>query len=434
MKYEHITVTTAPIQDLPSKMASFMEKRYRIGAGEINTSVAPLMRQLRHDLWAHIEYPYVDRLYRDSYYRYFASKHEHFSRDTVRVALFAGPPAANDFASESGREKLRDQYLGFFLVRPTPPNLIGRSMISPQAFRDNDYVCCLTAVTSTIEGVRLTVHAFPHSSQDVESISCAETSVWSVMEYFGNRHADYRPAVGSEIIDALAATSPQRLLPSSGLTILQISRGIRHLGFSSRLYFRDAYTQTQLERLMNVYIESGIPIIPTLTSKQIGHAVVAIGHANRIESGGAGYRKVKRRKEQLLGIDLIDTADFPRKHVLIDDNHPPYQVHNFFSMQRSYYPPGRFDNLRVSGFVVPLHERIYLEATKARTLVSDILTDPTIEWASQLIRDLIVGFSLPKFIWAELTTRDLYSNGRAIDEQGRTRAESVGTNGAVERP
>lgn len=40
---------------------------------------------------------YVDKVYRDSYYRYFSSKHYSLSRNCSRIAFFEGDVDYNDF-------------------------------------------------------------------------------------------------------------------------------------------------------------------------------------------------------------------------------------------------------------------------------------------------------------------------------------------------
>lgn len=52
-------------------------------------------------------------------------------------------------------------------------------------------------------GVKLFIEGFPHSSQDSETITCAETTIWAAMEYFGTRYSDYKPVLPSTIIKTM---------------------------------------------------------------------------------------------------------------------------------------------------------------------------------------------------------------------------------------
>jgi len=50
--------------------------------------VRSFINDLRADLWCYADFPYVDKVYRDSYYFYFASKLDNFSRDCLRIGFF----------------------------------------------------------------------------------------------------------------------------------------------------------------------------------------------------------------------------------------------------------------------------------------------------------------------------------------------------------
>ena len=54
-----------------------------------------------------IEYPYVDRVYRDSYYKYFATKMTDYQRDCIRLSLFDGPITPEEFREKRVVETLQ---------------------------------------------------------------------------------------------------------------------------------------------------------------------------------------------------------------------------------------------------------------------------------------------------------------------------------------
>src|SRR5690606_28961595 len=125
-------------------------------------------------------------------------------------------------------------------------------------------------------GVKLDVDGFPHSSQDGETIKCAETTIWTLMEYFGNKYPEYKPSLPAKIHHALERFSYQRQLPSNGLTMDQISFALKEFGFGTRVYSYDAYRES-LHEIVDSYVESGIPVILGLQSGSIGHVIIAIG-------------------------------------------------------------------------------------------------------------------------------------------------------------
>ena len=188
---------------------------------QITRSLDALMSDFRIDLWFLIETPYVDRIYRDSYYLYYASKYGRYSRDCIKVSVFDTQIEANDFRSSDTEQRMAQNYLGFFIIRPTEPDFLGRNVISPKAFEKPKFEYCSVIVNSTANGLKLHVQGFPHSSQDSETYSCAETTIWSLMEYFGTKYPDYRPVKPSQIHALLKNLVYERQIPTRGLTIIR---------------------------------------------------------------------------------------------------------------------------------------------------------------------------------------------------------------------
>src|SRR5258708_31965073 len=142
--------------------------------------------------WILIESPYTDKVYRDSYYSYFSSKLGSSSKECIRLSFFDGEIKADEFTLKDSHASLQDRYLGFIILRPTDPLIIGRSLISPRPVKHNHFLCITTPIDATANSIKLSVEGFPHSSQDTETISCAETTLWAMMEYFGNKYSEYR--------------------------------------------------------------------------------------------------------------------------------------------------------------------------------------------------------------------------------------------------
>ncbi len=53
--------------------------------------------RLRESVWFLIEWPYVDKVYRDSYYTYFSSKLSEYRKDCMLISLFEGEVVPEDF-------------------------------------------------------------------------------------------------------------------------------------------------------------------------------------------------------------------------------------------------------------------------------------------------------------------------------------------------
>lgn len=178
-------------------------------------------------------------------------------------------------------QDLQDKFLGYSVLRPTIPNIFGRSIISKKAFTENNYKICEYSSNILLNGIRLEVKGFPHSSQDGESIKCAETTIWALMEYFGSKYPDYRPVAISSIITALSKYSKKRMLPSAGLTVDQISYALKEFGFGTYIYSRDDAYENEIENILSIYVESGIPTIVAVENENIGHAIIAIGYKKK---------------------------------------------------------------------------------------------------------------------------------------------------------
>lgn len=289
----------------------------------IETDLASLIDELKEDLYCLIEYPYVDKVYRDSYYNYFSSKHFSYKRDCIRVSLFDGEITHEEFFDSKKHLELNTNFLGYLVIRPTINALFGRSIISPKAFEINHFQICSCKTDSLIYGVKLSVEGFPHSSQDGETIKYAETTIWVLMEYFGNKYADYKPALPAKIHSALERFSYQRQLPSNGLTMDQISFALKEFGFGTSIYARGAYGD-ELHNIIDSYVESGIPVIVGLQSNDIGHVIIAVG---KKLDGDIDWDKVDKSKIELDGKNIIyyETTNVPAKYIVQDDNHSPYR-------------------------------------------------------------------------------------------------------------
>ncbi|HWK07712.1 MAG TPA: papain-like cysteine protease family protein [Puia sp.] len=436
-----IQFSIVPIKDTVDEIIACINEFYKKDDTDqsIGDSISDLINTLKEYLWSVIEYPYVDKVYRDSYYSYFASKHNPYYRDCIRVSFFSEEVEPGDFRDEEYKKTLSMAFMGYLIIRPTFSCPIGRSLLNKAAFRDDNFVICNSAGNVLINGVKLNVHGFPYSSQDTESISCTETTIWSIMEYFGNRYPDYRPTYPSHILDVLSKFSKQRLLPSNGLTVDQISFALKEFGFGTNIYARDAYG-AELENIIAYYIESGIPVIAAIQNETIGHAIVIIGHETdpAPDFGNVNKREINYKGETCR---YIDYTDLPKKYIVNDDNLPPYRKVDLSYPVVHYGENSDFRGCVIESAIVPLYKKIYLEVTKARELALAILSDPNFGYRfdegfvfrffltssrsfkehisqlptlNRLQKDYIILSQMPKFVWcAEIYEQDDFQHNKA---------------------
>jgi hypothetical protein len=400
----------------------------------IPSQLDDLLTRLRKDVWFVIERPYVDRHYRDTYYSFFSSKFKKLGRNCIRVHIFDGKITENELLDK--KINLDDRYMGFFIIRPLMHRILGRSLISPKALLNKDFVCCLMKGRGSLLGRNLTVYGFPHIVQDAETHTCAESALWSYIEYFGSKYSQYKPLLPSKIIKTLLDSTEHRILPSIGLTEKELAKCLNDNGFQCQIYYKvfinDPHGENIFFRLLRTYVESGIPLLLFLENEKDAHAVLVIGH----EMDRSSY-DVEKSSKSLWKEPWVDISFVDRKMVFIDDNCSPYQVADL-SKPTAHYDKEMKD-MKISSFIVALPVHVYLVAEKVYDLVSKILTDPDVgpqvsdgKWITRLlltgsqsfkhylsnvdnkmadvIRSPLLHLSLPKFIWlCELYKADKFN-------------------------
>jgi hypothetical protein len=193
--------------------------------------VERLQDTLIDDISFVIEFPYVDRHYRDTYYSFYSSKFGEIGRNCIRVHIFAGTIRKSDiFQNESS---LNDSYYGFFIIRPLVMHILGRSLISPKALKEKLFVCCLMKDRVSLLGNELAVCGYPHIAQDTETHTCAESALWCLYEYYGSKYSQYKPLLPSQIIEPLRNNTERRILPSGGLMEKELAICLNSNGFQS---------------------------------------------------------------------------------------------------------------------------------------------------------------------------------------------------------
>ncbi|TWV99911.1 hypothetical protein [Chitinophaga pinensis] len=327
---------------------------------------------------------------------------------------------------------MQQHYWGFMVLRPTIPYVIGRSVINPKAFKESGFLSVLSSYPATVNGVELTAFGFPHSSQDTEMISCAETAIWAIMEYFSSKYPEYKPSPPSAIIQVTKDRSNVRQIPSEGLQIEQISFALREFGFATKIYSKMHFGKDAFRRLFSTYVESGLPLIATIDNNaNIAHAMVVIGHTPTAEDqidklpvsieADPRLNAIIQQKE----IKLFDNDDIERQFVFVDDNMSPYQL-QLFDSPAQHYNDRAWAACKVDHFIVPMYPKMYLDAVQAKEHIKTLLlkreypiqkgTEIFIRvfmtssrsYKDSLVRDtsfqpdikeIILEILMPKFIW-----------------------------------
>ncbi len=362
-----------PVDSTIGFIEQILTNEYQLNRDLVSKSIRPLQRYVSHlknNLYAVVEYPYVDKVSRDSYYFYFSSKRDEFHRDSIKISFFNRKITKGQFRSAKQSLRLSKRYLGFLVIRPTFPKIIGRSVINKSALNNNGFIYCYTHVPASVNSIKFSAVGFPHSSQDSETMTCAETTIWALMEYFGNKYPEYLPILPSKINKILSSFTVERLLPSKGLTAGQISYALKEIGFGVKLYSKNAYSGEFLD-LLKIYVESGIPTVAVIQNKAgIAHAQNIIGRRKPIDDEIDNIQPA-------IDIGLSSTLSYYESlkldYVFIDDNQPPYMVTKL-ETPSSFYNNTKWENCNITNIIVPLYHKIYLEGGEARRFAVSIIS------------------------------------------------------------
>lgn len=379
----------------------------------IDTRLTEFFSELRPELKMIVETDYVDKVYRDTFYAYFSTKLKEYGRNCLRVSFFEPVFNTKDDFFALTKEQTQKAYRGFLIVRPLI-KCIGRNAIDIIAKTGVVRLARIrkAEIPATCLGIKLKAYAFPHASQDEEYMTCAETTVWSMMEYHGHKYAIHQPVLPTDILSSIKPTSFKRQVPSTGLRLEQISMALQRQGFGCMIYENN---NERFPELFTCYIESGLPLAVVVEGAWGRHAIVCIGRPP-ID------RKMMVKTNKAINKEYVFWNKNVELFIFNDDNKPCYQVCDFNA------PTRYFGDSRISHFIVPLHKKIYLPAEqaidKSNYFVENDFKAPTgsfvrtfltssrtyreyIRYNSGLsnhIKEVYLTINLPKFIWVTEVT------------------------------
>jgi hypothetical protein len=340
--------------------------------------------------------------------------------------------------------KIDDKIIGLITIRPLKVGEIGKTFINPYKIKNSNFFIRTTNFQFGMIGRKFYIESFPFSSQDGEYMTCAQTSLWNILQYYGTRYKEYKVALPHEIVEIVDKNHFARVLPSSGLNYTQSSAVLKKFGFSSQIYYRFngdtcIYNpDNQFKRLFHYYVESGIPLMTGIklksNEKENGHAAVCIGH---------GKIEIKEDAEStFIGrYSVLNSADFVQEYIYMDDNKYPYYKAEYDKFD---YP---YNETKIKYFIAPLYKRILLDAFEAEKIFYELLKnkyfglnnleniDDKIVISiflstarnykasrfesvdNSVAKRLYINIPLPKFVWVcEISTLNEYKNNKIIGE------------------
>lgn len=338
---------------------------------------------------------YVDRIYRDEYYRYYARKHFAISRNCRRLIFIHNKYTDQQLLSDDDADydAIKSDLIGAVVLKPT--GNIGRILVDP--FKLNLPPCYVrtTKFEITVFGRIYELDAFPASGQDSEVMTCAEVNVWQIMEYFGTRYRDYKAVLPGEMLDCLRKSTEVNILPSEGLTVEQEAYLFMCNGLSPRVYNKYhtldncdpsestlAYDNPSLSDIMHFYIESGIPVLVNLRDKNDpngdNHCTTCIGHEYKNLTAADFFSEnssihIDKSDECNYNLIIIPSWRQYNQYVLMEDHSLPYQLKSMESLQFS--TEENAIEWEVDSIVVPLYKHVFMPAEDAYEIFMELFKD-----------------------------------------------------------
>lgn len=340
-----------------------------------------------------IEYPYYDKDYLSTYYIFYSKKVKVYPKECYRIHI------------------VKDEYYqGYFILRPTCINKLGRAYFEP-AFINKDMYLMLSDFKVNLLGKELIVKAFPWISQETDVSVCAHVALLDIIRYYGNRfknHADKR--MGDVI--ACIPSMTNRQVPTEYLTAYQMAEVLRKSLFTP-LMLKPADCNDAFIEYVFAYVESGIPVLAFIKN----HAITIIGHGKiDMDHAKLVYDKADTH---------INTSGFINELIVQDDNYSPYQLlqrdESNANGNRQLY---RYLFSEIELALVPLYDRMYLTYKHVNTRVKTLLDEKFYKFPkkacyrvyitssnslkrealksnsmNEKLKGIIVKMVFPKFVW-----------------------------------
>jgi hypothetical protein len=254
-------------QEFLKETSITIEELYDIEKDKAETQIKNIVDKFIDEIIFIVEYPYIEKYYRDTYYYFFSKKHKEHERDSIRISFFKNGISIKDFINPGKKDTIENAFLGFITIRPTSVRIIGHSFLSPKILKENSFVVCLCRKKVLISGLELQIYGFPFCSQDNEAITCAESVLINLLDYFSCKFPEYQQLLPSKIHEILKNNSYERQLPTTGIDAINMSFVLKEIGFGTKLYSKKAYQDDVFKSLIYTYLESGIPIVVNLENE-----------------------------------------------------------------------------------------------------------------------------------------------------------------------
>ena len=120
----------------------------------LEPALKDIMSKIGYPLTVACEYYYVDKVFRDSYYKYFSSKHLELGRTCKRLSFFYGIIEQDTFYNHgNANEELQSCFVGTMVIKPLKIGKIGRTLLDPSKLNIPKCYIRLTCFVCKIHGI-----------------------------------------------------------------------------------------------------------------------------------------------------------------------------------------------------------------------------------------------------------------------------------------
>lgn len=298
-----------------------------------------LLRQIQkhcHEIYAIYVPYYDDRYYRSSYSLYYYGKHFRQPGYCGRLFLFDGGKFEKLLEKSDDPESPKifsGSFIGSVVKKPIPRMEIGRTLIDPRYIYGSrmPYIIRKAYYSETMYGIRLSVYAFPYAMQDGETVTCSEITIQNLSDYYSKRYQEFHSVYPEEISRLAEGSNYERNIPSTGMKYQEISKVLKDIRFSPKLYAAK-YNREYFLTILHCYLTSGIPLAMGIDSRNglnAGHSIIAVGQEKEL---GAHFNPDSyyieqypiRKRSSVLYVGVLGSRK--GRYILVDDGRPPYTV------------------------------------------------------------------------------------------------------------
>lgn len=264
----------------------------------------------------------------------------------------------------------KQHYIGFTVIKPLPGCPVGRTVLRclPKE-SGKGYIRkfhCAFDYDPHLLGLRLTVKGLAFQQQDLGVSACATTALWSSLQRAQELEHNATATPAQITIRASQFALPfGRPMPSEGLSLGQMCQAVQSLGYSPSLQRAESFEFTR--GILFSSVSSGISPVLILEhpSREISHAVAAVGRGVAETTELSGASGIRHRSADLTAIYVHDDRNGPYLKATI--RRPTIPKRKQELLIHFELPNGGEETWRLSHLLIPLHPKIRLSFAQLYT-------------------------------------------------------------------